>query len=157
MSEKDNKSVEKRKGNPNWVKGWKGGPGRPPEGIKINDILDTVRKVTGSDFESLLAVHLYDAKSKYDNGEDLRSYTSMLMSIMDRVTQSLPKQVNHDVSGKVEHISILQEQDKVITERLRQRAEAISFQEITSSFDTVNTVSAPLEAETVKKTANGKE
>ncbi len=110
-------------GNPKWSDGtWKGGPGRPKEGITITNILKTVHGITGSDFETLLATHMYNAKMKYDSGEDKRSYTTMLLSMMEKVTQSLPTQVNHDHSGKIEHIAALQEQDAAITARLKERA-----------------------------------
>jgi hypothetical protein len=112
----------KHKGNPNWVKGMKAlpGVGRPKNAIDIKDILTTVRKVTGANFEVLLAQHLADAKEAYENGTDKRSYTTMIMSIMEKVTRSLPKDIKIDVTGKVEHIAVLQAQDEAINAKLAQ-------------------------------------
>lgn len=110
-------------GNPQWVKGHPKvpGSGRQKEGITIDKILKTVRKVAGTDFETLLAQHLNETKEAYLAGDDYRSYTTMLMSIMDRVVQSIPKQVSVDVSGTVNHIAQLAAQDESIHERLIQR------------------------------------
>ena len=121
----NNNITPKKRGNPNFRTGVPNpypNAGRHDQGVTVTDLLKTVQNVIGTDLETLLACHLLSAKEKYEAGLDYRSYTTMIMSIVDKCVAPLPKHINVDHTGQIEHIQILQEQDAAITERLRQKA-----------------------------------
>lgn len=119
----DTEKKPKKRGNPNFKTGQ---PNPYPtagknknDGITIREIISSVHAIVGTDLQTLLAHHLLITKEAYEDGTDKKSYTTLLNSLLDRCVIPLSREVNLNVSGKIDHIALLHKQDEAITERLR--------------------------------------
>jgi hypothetical protein len=79
-----------------------------------------IQVVTGESVEQLVANHLANARTRYNDGTDTRSYTTLISTLIDKCFIPLAKTVEVNVTGTVSHVAkSLSEQDELITQRLQ--------------------------------------
>ena len=122
-------------------------PAGRPKGVRnrnmnksdIMNLSRVITQVTGESIEMLVANHLQKVRQRYDEGTDMKSYTTLLHTLIDKCFIPLPKQVNVDVSGTVFHTNeTLIEQDRMISERLK----AIQLQYSPNIIDKADVIEA---------------